>query len=541
MKFVFSLALPFVLFAQQQSVQQDPEKAALEGQVLNAVTNEPLRKTSLTLRMNVAALTTQRGQQPAATTYTVTSDATGKFVFANVDLGDYQLFVRHDGFAELTLGNTGNGRKVEPILLGRGDRKSDFTVKLAPYGAIAGVVLDEDGDPIRNLRVSVMQYRYTSNGRELREVQSAKSNDLGEYRIFDLPAGRYFVKINPEPLSFASESTSYATVFYPGVPQLSGAIPQDLGPGQQLRGLSFNLRKVHFATIRGKVIAPPDASSISIGRLIAEEHGSSSTSGGTDDRTGKFELRNVPPGFIYLTGDYVLNGERYDTMLPLEVGATDIDGIELRPVPPSDLTGQISVEGDPAFDVSKIGIRLDGASAGHSKPSSTTIRKDGKLLMTAITPGRYRVQVDRLQTLYIKSVQWGTTDITDSQLDLLAGIPPHTELAIVLGTDSGEIDGVVTNENSEPVDSATVTLVPTGTHRSSPFHKRAATNAAGKFTIRGIAPGSYKLYGWDKVDVNAVMYDPEFLRPFEGAAQIIEILPHDKKAPELKLIVNRQQ
>jgi hypothetical protein len=534
-------ALPIALLAQQPTVPQDPEKAALEGQVLNAVTNEPLRKTSLTLRMNPPATATRRGQQPAATTYTVTSDAMGKFAFVNVDPGDYQLIARHDGFANVMLGNTGSGRRDEPILLGRGDRKADLRVKMMPYGAVAGVVLDEDGDPIRNLRVSAMQYRYTINGRELRDVKSATSNDLGEYRIFDLPAGRYFVKINPPPLPGGNSPDSYAPVFYPGIPQVTGAIPQDLTPGQQLRGLSFNLRKVHFATIRGKVIAPDDAKSVNVGRLIATENGSSSTSSNVEDRTGKFEFRNVPPGFIYITGDYILNGKRYDTMLPVDVGASDIDGIELRPVPPGDVPGQVSVEGDPAFDVSKIGVRLEGASSGHNDTSISSVGKDGKLLITSITPGRYRVGLDRLRSLYIKSIQWGTTDITDSQLDLLAGIPPRTELAIVLGADGSQIDGVVTNENSEPSNGATVTLVPTGAHRSATFHKRDITDAAGKFTITGIAPGSYKLYAWDKVDANAVIYDPDFLRPHEGAAQIIEILPKDKKASQLKLIANKEQ
>ena len=530
----------------QQPVAQDPDKAVLSGQVLDAVTNQPLRKASLTLRMNVAAIQTQRGQQPAETTYTATSDSMGKFAFANVDPGDYQLRVVRDGYADAVLGNTGSGRKVpQPILLVRADRKSDFTVKMIPYGAIAGMLLDEDGDPIRNLRVTAMAYRYTPNGRELREVRSATSNDLGEYRIFDLPASKYFVKINPPQLqTFGGEPgprDSYATVYYPGVQQVSGAIPQDLATGQQLRGLSFNLRKVHFATIRGKVIAPPDATSVNAGRLIATEGGSSSTSSNVEDRTGKFEFRNVPPGFIYLTGDFSLNNRRYDTMIPVEVGGADIDGIELRPVPPSDVTGVISVDGDPAFDASKLGLRLEGASAGHNSTSGATIHKDGKLVMPGITPGKYRVALDRLQPLYIKSVRWGTTDITDSQLDLLAGVPPQTELAIVLGADGGQLEGVVSNEKSEPCDSATVTLVPAGAHKSAPYHKRAVSDANGKFTIRGIAPGTYKIYAWDKVDVNAVMYDPDFLRPYEGAAQTIEVLPNDKKTPELKLIVNQER
>ncbi len=221
MKLLCFFAVSLTLLAQPpQPPPQDPEKAALEGQVLNAVSNEPLRKVTLTLRMNVAALQTQRGQEPVATTYSVTSDAMGKFAFANVDPGDYQLHAVHDGFADLVLGNTGSVRKGEPILLGRGDRKLAFTAKMIPYGALAGMLFDEDGDPIRNLRVSAMAYRYTPNGRELREVRSAVSNDLGEYRIFDLPAARYFLKINPQALQmFGNEPTprdSYATVYYPG-------------------------------------------------------------------------------------------------------------------------------------------------------------------------------------------------------------------------------------------------------------------------------------------------------------------------------------
>jgi hypothetical protein len=45
-------------------VAQDPAKGRLEGQVLNAVTNEPLRKTRLTLRMNAAAMTTGASSSP---------------------------------------------------------------------------------------------------------------------------------------------------------------------------------------------------------------------------------------------------------------------------------------------------------------------------------------------------------------------------------------------------------------------------------------------------------------------------------------------
>ena len=68
-------------------------------------------------------------------------------------------------------------------------------MRLVPYGSISGSVLDEDGDPIRAMSVAAMTWHYTTSGRELQEVRTASSNDLGEFRIFDVPAGKYFLKV----------------------------------------------------------------------------------------------------------------------------------------------------------------------------------------------------------------------------------------------------------------------------------------------------------------------------------------------------------
>src|SRR5215471_19270684 len=114
-----SILLPLLLAAQapQQPVPQDPDKARVEGHVFNSVTGEALRKTKLTLRMNVAQERTTRQQsaEKPVTLYTVTTDSEGKYTFANVDPGDYQLTVTREGFADLKLGNTGGVKKIDPI------------------------------------------------------------------------------------------------------------------------------------------------------------------------------------------------------------------------------------------------------------------------------------------------------------------------------------------------------------------------------------------------------------------------------------------
>jgi hypothetical protein len=534
------LALPLALLAQPvQPVPQDPAKARLEGQVLNAVTSEPLRKTRLILRMNAAATNTQ----PAVTsTYTVTSDAMGKFEFPNVDPGDYQLTIRRDGFANLVLGAKNSVRKTDPILLGPGDRKTDFLVRLVPLGSISGSVLDEDGDPIRGMAVAAMTWHYTTSGRELQEVRNGYSNDLGEYRIYDVPPGRYFLKVgqrNTRLNPTAEDGEAYSSVFYPGFPQVSGAIVQEVTPGAQLRNLNFNLRQTRYATLRGKVVAPQGATSVNAGMMIVTDNGSSSSSGDVKGKDFQFEFFGVNPGPLYLTGSYLLNGLRYTASLFVEVGGSDIDGIELRPLAPMELGGRVRIEGDTTVQPAQLQVTLDARGQGDF---TAAMQDDGSFVFRGVPPANYRVTFSRMPvSLYIKSIHWGTTEITDTALDLTGGVPARTELAIVLGADAGQLAGVVTNDKPEPCEGVTVTLIPTGAHRSRPFYKFPVTDAAGKFTIYGIAPGSYKLLAWDKVDNNAVMYDPDFLRPYEAAAQSVEILPGDKKTLDLKLTLNKEQ
>ena len=52
------------------------------------------------------------------------------------------------------------------------------------------------------------------------------------------------------------------------------------------------------------------------------------------------------------------------------------------------------------------------------------------------------------------------------------------------------------------------------------------------------SPGSTT--AWDKVDPNAVFFDPEFLKPYEGTGQNVEVQPEGKHTAELKLVINKE-
>jgi hypothetical protein len=271
--------------------------------------------------------------------------------------------------------------------------------------------------------------------------------------------------------------------------------------------------------------------------MITSDNGQSSTSSsdGVDKNTGKFRLTGVPQGSLYVIGGYDLSGQHLRAQVPVEVGDSDIDGLELRPIAAMDVPGVLRIDGDTKVTMSQVQLTLQARGNG----SSATPRDDGTLLFRSVNANTYQVRPNRAPGLYLKSVRWGTTDITDSELDLTSGLPANTELAVVLGADGAELDGVVKNDN-DPAEGAMVTLIPTGGHRSAPFYKNTTTDDQGHFTIRGIAPGTYKVIAWDKVNVNAVIYDPEFLRPYETAGQKVALESNGKQTVELKLTANAQ-
>jgi hypothetical protein len=522
--------------------------------VVNSVGGEGLRKVRLSLRMNVARGPQQQSQevrgqrspaaaqpkpQPPAAAVTVVSDLTGKFLFTYLEPGNYQLTARRDGFSDLTLGSQEVGKKKDPILLAPGDHKTGLLLKMIPYGAISGRLVDEDGDPIQNMPVTTMTYTYTSRGRELAEGQSATTDDRGEYRIFNIPPGKYFLRAANRSLRMSGrdpDPKGYAPIFFPGELQASSAAPLELAPGQQLTGMSMTLRAAHLPVIQGHIVAPAGAD-MWVGLMVTSDNGqsSSSSSDGVDKSTGKFKLTSVPHGPLFVIAGYDLNGQRYRTQAPVDVGDSDIDGLELRPIAAMDVTGLLRIEGDTKVTMSQVQVVLQARGSSYSD----TPKDDGAFLLRNVNANTYRVQMGRAAGLYVKSVRWGNTDITDGEIDLTSGLPPRTELAVVLGADAAELEGVVKNDN-DPAEGATVTLVPTGSHRSAPFYKSAVTDDAGHFTIRGIAPGSYKIFAWDKVNINAVIYDPEFLRPYETTGQRLSLDPNGKHNAELKLIANPQ-
>src|SRR6185436_12054956 len=106
-------------------------------------------------------------------------------------------------------------------------------------GVISGRVLDDFGDPVAGVGLMVMRVTFQQGQQRLVQAQRVTSNDIGEYRLFGLQAGSYYIAATPQVANTPSnvdvppqERSGFAPVFFPGTTDPSAAQKVSVGFGQ---------------------------------------------------------------------------------------------------------------------------------------------------------------------------------------------------------------------------------------------------------------------------------------------------------------------
>ena len=174
---------------------------------------------------------------------------------------------------------------------------------------------------------------------------------------------------------------------------------------------------------------------------IEQGHGGNGTS---MKRDGTFVLWRLDPGKYTLSADWQApNGEQVRTVgVPIEVAGSNIDNIELRVVPDSDISGHLEFEDDDAKKIPKQDgpdpefgqrwvISLTGESVMHGGGATEPIDENGAFQLKKVAAGKYRVEVSWGNS-YVKSVRLGATAFDGAKVDLMNGAG-GAELSVLMG------------------------------------------------------------------------------------------------------------
>jgi hypothetical protein len=166
----------------------------------------------------------------------------------------------------------------------------------------------------------------------------------------------------------------------------------------------------------------------------------------------------------------------------------------------------------------------------------TQVKDDLSFKLSNVTPLAYTINVGGPPPgYYLKTIRMGDQDVTDKDLDFTLAIPAG-EMVVTLSSNGGQLDGTVQNEKSEPAMGAFITLIPESSRRVLTYlYKSSMTDQNGHFTLKGIKPGEYKVFAWEKIAPGAYQ-DPDFLKPLESKGEAVSIKENAHETVQVKVI-----
>ena len=189
------------LLAQGSIQSPSANLATVEGVVVKLGTREPLSGARVQLErerdeIRVDQSPDQLGGAPPLpeSHFAATTGPDGRFAIEHVPPGSYRLYAfQSGGYVPAEYGQHSPRGRGTIFDLVAGQKMTDVQLALTPTGSISGRVYDRDGEPAGRAIVQALRPYYRDGTRALTIVQSVLTNDRGQYRLFWLPPGRYYV------------------------------------------------------------------------------------------------------------------------------------------------------------------------------------------------------------------------------------------------------------------------------------------------------------------------------------------------------------
>jgi hypothetical protein len=183
---VFPRLLLLLSLLAAAALAQNNSVGHIDGVVVNQATGEPVKKAMVFLYdLNVIYGTNGPSR------YSTSADLNGGFAIDQITPGRYTIVADRPGFLPETYRVSG----TSSIMIGPGQSLGGLRLQLAPQGSISGRVLDEDGDPITDVRLQVQKWSVINGVRRLNGAGRGNdsADDQGNFRISGLDPGRYII------------------------------------------------------------------------------------------------------------------------------------------------------------------------------------------------------------------------------------------------------------------------------------------------------------------------------------------------------------
>ena len=504
---------------------------------------------------------------PDIGTKTALTDTQGRYEFRDLPAGRFNVSVSKSGFVTMQYGQNRPFEPGRPIELVEAQKMDKADIALPRGSVLAGRVADEFGEAVAEAEVTAMRMQFSNGKRRL--VPSGRTgvtNDLGQFRIYGLPPGDYYVSATLRDAggmrmdlvasvlgggaggpTGSNQNTGYAATYYPSTPTPSEAQRVTVAVGQELASVDIQLQPVKLARISGTAVASdgkPMAGAM-VMLMPAMRDAMQFMPGGTSrtDKDGNFTISGVTPGeyslqvqsmggtisaaganmtFTFRTS---LDGQgapaeaqqREFAVANVNVTGEDITGMMVVGTRGAKATGTISY-GAAAKPEGTTGIRVTAPPVDvDSNPmpmfGGSNVKDTGAFEVEGLIGQRVFRAANLPKGWILKHVKVNGEDVTDKGLEFKPG-EDVSGIEIELTNRTTSINGSVTDDRNQPLkDYTVVVFAEDATKWTMPLTRWTASSRPdqdGRFKFANLPPGAYYAIAVEYV-AQGEWSDPEWL------------------------------
>lgn len=432
--------------------------------------------------------------------------ADGRFTFENLPAGVYAVTFSAPGFVTLEWGQSRPQETPRRVELSEGQQAANVDMMLPRTGAIEGRLLDEFGDPAPGMTVQATRVQFAAGKHRLMPVattQNVPTDDLGQFRLFNLPPGDYYLVALSGPFAGPDGAAGFALTYFPGtaVPMEAQAVTVDVG--QDVTGVTMQMTPAPTSTISG-VTTDEQGRPIQATVMLVPTSGGDVRAAimarGVTDPGGRFVFRNVASGTYAIQGFGRPEGGGNLARAPFGALQVTVEGdlanLAVKVTPGATLRGRIVFEGPAPLPVpdrvrvipSPVNFATGPVGGG---PPDTVTNTDWTFETKNMTGTRVISATAGAAGWRVKRVTRGGKDITDQPVNFGEG--DVNDVEITMTSVHATVTGTVTDAG-QPVTECLVVIFaddPAKWTFPSRFLTAVRPNAQGVFTASGLPSADY--------------------------------------------------
>lgn len=405
--------------------------------IVNALARGGVLATSLPPEVIQNAQDAVRG---GPSTLTAVSDRDGLFTIRNVPAGTQTVRAQLEGYFGPVVNGTYPPMVTLPVTV-TANQTSNIKVSMLPGGTISGRVIDPAGKPLSDSPIQVLRSGYQNGVPTLQLSDLKQTDDRGEFRLYRLPPGEYYIAASPRPQGLLGARGNagptpqevQVPTFYPNATDPAVATRIALRAGDDLAGINIQMRTAMGMKVSGRVTStvPPGPATGAQGQprlggvvlVPTDTRGLMSLDFGgaipLNADGGTFEFQNVAPGtYEVIARISTAMGGGWGPQAPPAVATgpwafgkasvamrgINVDNVDIVVRTGVDVKGRVLLDGTATRANVRISLQPDDSTQGINdqqtalvfnqiRQYSAPIADDGSFTIPLLPEGRYRFQV----------------------------------------------------------------------------------------------------------------------------------------------------